>query len=119
MPLRDLSPGEILDRLTILTFKLEAAREADRLPHASIQAWEEEEQALNAIFRERFPLYSAAIVGIGLAVINAQIWEMEAATRRGDDIPHRQVQMLNDCRMATIKTINQYLGAQTAALEKL
>lgn len=118
MPLRDLSPGEIIDRLTILNLKIDAAGAKPMWARQSAQ-WCEERGILEKVFAGAFPETPIQLARIGLAVINAQIWMMEDESRRGADISHRSVQMLNDARMSTIKLINEVLGAESPALEKI
>ena len=116
--LRDLGPGEILDRLTILALKIVHGR----LKGIPVTHWEEERRALEGRLAAAFPL-TATTDPMELAAVNAALWQAEDEMRRLRQIIQAyeawtgeaarcgmQIQQLNDRRAVLITLINANAG---------
>ncbi|RMF33151.1 MAG: hypothetical protein D6754_17425 [Alphaproteobacteria bacterium] len=111
-----VSPGELVDKITILRIK--AARVGDAGKLANIRT---ELAALEAVARDAIPADAALEALTGqLQAVNERLWEIEDAIRdcerRGDFGPAfislaRAVYRTNDRRAAIKREINERLGS--------
>jgi hypothetical protein len=118
----EVSPGELVDRLTILEIKLERFGEPAKREHVA-----REYEALRAAYVEGcYETQALAAVRAELKAINAELWRIEDAIRdherRGDFGSQfvelaRGVYLNNDRRSALKRRINELLGS-TLAEEK-
>lgn len=112
-----VSPGELLDKLTILDIKLERIGDADKLANVRREhellthVWESSGLASEEIDSLRGQLYE----------INKALWEIEDHIREQERLKNfgerfvelaRSVYFRNDERAAIKKRINQVLGSQ-------
>ena len=111
-----ISPGELLDKLTILRLKAERMREPTKLANVR-----RELALLEAAWREA----TAGAVDLqdeaaALASINAQLWEIEDALREHEAARRfdaefvalaRSVYQRNDERAALKRRVNEKLGS--------
>lgn len=111
-----VSPGELIDKITILEIK--AARIADPAKRANVVR----ELALLAAARDAHVTVDAAVAGWTdqLRAVNAALWQVEddlrAAEARGDFgaafvAMARSVYQTNDRRAALKRAINDHLGS--------
>lgn len=115
----DVSPGEALDRFTILSLKLARIRDADKLAHV-----ERELRSLKAridpLLAENEPLrqFSDALFDV-----NAKLWDCEDAIRRQADgntsrtdllAIAKEIASLNDRRARLKADINRLIGTDIA-----
>lgn len=111
-----VSPGELIDKLTILDIKLARIDDPDK--RANVQR---EHDLLETVLREKLP-DSAALAALraDLGTINAELWEIEddirACEAAGDFSGQfialaRAVYRTNDRRAAVKKRINLLLGS--------
>ena len=110
-----LSPGEVIDRLTILELKVAHAPEGSARDRV-----EAERDRLKQALQTVSDLESVATLTADLAGINGQLWDVEDALRahevRQDFGPAfvahaRSVYVLNDQRAALKRAIDVALGA--------
>lgn len=111
-----ISPGELLDKLTIL--RLKAARIADPAKRANVTR---ELAALEAIWRRDVPRAGElAAEETGLAHVNAALWDVEDALRECEAAARfdaafvalaRSVYRHNDERAALKRRVNEKLGS--------
>ncbi len=110
-----VSPGELIDKLTILRLKRE--RIADPAKRANVQ---HEEDLLAAVAASLPPSAHLAALQADLHAVNARLWEIEDdirdCERAGDFGPRfitlaRSVYRVNDDRAALKKAINLHLGS--------
>lgn len=116
-PIRiEISPGELIDRLTILELKWE------QIAHPESRAAVRREYEALRVLHERFHADSAELDRwvADLRAVNRRIWEVEDAVRRceaaGDFGPAfveaaRTVYRENDRRAALKRAINDHLGS--------
>ncbi|MEM9047543.1 MAG: DUF6165 family protein [Pseudomonadota bacterium] len=115
--LTPISPGELIDKVTILRIKSARITEAEKL--ANVRA---ELALLDAVMSEHVP-QTAPIPALtaDLQAVNETLWQIEddirECERAGDFGPRfvdlaRAVYRTNDRRAALKKDINQTLGAQ-------
>lgn len=114
--LTPVSPGELLDKITILRIKDARITDADKLENIR-----RELALLNAVVDEKLPK-SAELDSLvdGLQKINEALWEIEDDIRiceRNDDFGRdfialaRAVYVTNDKRADVKKQINLHLGS--------
>ncbi len=111
-----VSPGELIDKLTILRLKRERITESAKLANVR-----HEEAALLAVATAHLPGSTRlAALGDELYAINARLWVIEddirQCERAGDFGPRfielaRSVYRVNDERAAVKKAINLHLGS--------
>ncbi len=112
-----VSPGELLDKLTILDIKSERMSDAEKLANVA-----HEKKLLENVWRDSL-LETDEIVRLRaqLKTINEQLWEIEDAIREeeragrfGDRFIElaRAVYVTNDRRAAVKKAINEALGSK-------
>ena len=112
----EISPGELIDRITILEIK------ADRIADPAKRAHVRHELAVLRAARDRVIPASAALdrLAVDLKAVNSRLWEVEDALRdcerdrRFDDrfvTLARAVYRTNDRRAALKAQINTLLGA--------
>ncbi|MEE4637110.1 MAG: DUF6165 family protein [Wenzhouxiangella sp.] len=112
-----VSPGELLDKLTILDIKAERIEDAEKLANVA-----HERQLLEDVW-QRSGLENAETVRLRseLKRVNEQLWEIEDAIRDEERARRfgerfielaRAVYVTNDERAAIKKAINLELGSQ-------
>ncbi|NDY96629.1 DUF6165 family protein [Wenzhouxiangella limi] len=112
-----VSPGELLDKLTILDIKVERIEDAEKRANVA-----HEKQLLEAVWRES-NLENAETVRLRaeLKAVNEQLWDIEDAIRDEERDRRfgerfielaRSVYVTNDKRAAIKKAINQELGSK-------
>lgn len=111
-----ISPGELLDKLTILQIKCEQISNADKL--ANVQ---KERALLQAVVDQHIPINEdIATLAVDLHNVNQQLWRIEDDIRDcerlgdfGDKFISlaRAVYVTNDRRAALKKQINLALGS--------
>lgn len=110
------SPGELIDKITILDLKL--ARVSDEAKLGNIR---HEHAVLTALANRLLPQTSIGGLRAELARINAELWQIEddirACEERQDFGPDfvalaRAVYLTNDRRAAVKRQINQSLGSE-------
>lgn len=117
----EISPGELVDRVTILRLKSERIAEARKLALVRIEL-SRHEDLLKSLSQESvlLPLIDQ------LFRINARLWEVEddlrICEREGDFGPKfielaRTVYQTNDARFATKQAIDQALGASVTEVK--
>tara|TARA_B100000427_G_scaffold286680_1_gene260821 strand:- start:1479 stop:1880 length:402 start_codon:yes stop_codon:yes gene_type:complete len=112
-----ISPGELLDKLTILEIKLERIKDKEKLTNISyeydslktiVQHDISQSSKLDALYQE-------------LKLINGKLWEIEDDIRDCERVQDfsdtfvqlaRSVYITNDKRASLKKDINMYLGSQ-------
>lgn len=116
-----VSPGELLDKISILTLKSERIQDADQLEYVS-----DERRLLTAVWQATGVSDSEHALAIqqlsdDLQIINAQLWDIEDQLRAyeskknfSDDFVQlaRAVYLTNDKRAAVKKSINELLGSR-------
>lgn len=116
MILIPVSPGELLDKITILRVK------AERIDAAKVENVRHELEALEAVAREHLP-DSAEIRALTteLQAVNAALWDIEEGKRDGERRQDfgpkfialaRRVYIDNDRRAAIKRRINDLLGSE-------
>ena len=114
--LTPISPGELLDKLTILTIKLERIEDAEKRANVAV-----EHAALTAVSDVHIPK-DAEIVRLDAALlaVNKELWDIEDDIRdceRSGDFGAefvrlaRAVYVTNDKRAQLKKDINIHLGS--------
>lgn len=112
-----VSPGELLDKLTILDIKVERIEEVEKRANVA-----HEKQLLEAVWRES-NLENGETVRLRaeLKAVNEQLWDIEDAIRDEERDRRfgerfielaRSVYVTNDKRAAIKKAINQELGSK-------
>ncbi|MFT5540495.1 MAG: hypothetical protein ACI82H_002027 [Alphaproteobacteria bacterium] len=111
-----ISPGEVLDRLTILEIKSERMTDAAKLANVR-----HELEELAAVVAKTVPIRNdIRALHVELKTINAKLWEIEDEIRdceRGKDFGEkfvalaRAVYITNDERSRVKRSINEALGA--------
>lgn len=112
-----VSPGELLDKLTILDIKAERIIDADKLANVM-----HERELLEEVWR-RSGLENAETVRLRFELkrVNEQLWEIEDAIRDEERARRfgerfvelaRSVYVTNDERAAIKKAINRELGSK-------
>ena len=112
----EISPGEVVDRSTILRIKLEHMTDEAKLANVRLEL-----EGLEAARRKKIPdTPEIAALDADLEAINAKLWDIEdeirACERDGDFGPHfielaRAVYYNNDERARIKREINELLGA--------
>lgn len=113
----EISPGELIDRLTILRIKRARVTDRQKLRNVitELRALEETHRAVTGESVELEALTSQ------LAEVNESLWEAEDAVREcerretfdGRFVAHaRSIYRLNDRRSALKRRINQLLGSR-------
>ncbi len=114
--LAPVSPGELLDKITILEIKAE--RIADPEKNANVRV---ELDLLNAIWEQQVPKVDVASERAALKSVNEQLWvieddirDEERAKRFGERFIElaRSVYVTNDERARLKKVINTKMGSQ-------
>lgn len=111
-----ISPGEVLDRLTILEIKSERMTDSDKLANVRLELKE-----LAAVVAKTIPVRDdIKALHMEIKAINAKLWEIEDDIRdceRGDDFSGkfvalaRAVYVTNDERSRVKRCINEALGS--------
>ena len=113
----EISPGELIDKITILEIKLERIGDQDKLKNVR-----PEYDALPAV-RDRVIATGEELPGltVELKAINENLWRIEDDIRdceRTGDFGQtfvklaRAVYFTNDSRMSVKRRINEYLGSR-------
>ncbi len=113
----EVSPGELLDKITILEIKSQRIAESAKLRNVAVEL-----QTLEAARRRALPdSPQLAVMVAELRAINEALWQIEDDIRRceqdGDFGPRfvelaRSVYRTNDRRAALKRRINDLLGAR-------
>ncbi len=114
--LTPISPGELLDKLTILQIKCEQISDPDKLQNV-----ENERALLQAVVDRHIPVKEdIAALAVDLHNVNQQLWDIEDDIRDCERVGDfgdkfislaRAVYVTNDRRAALKKQINQALGS--------
>jgi hypothetical protein len=112
-----VSPGELLDKLTILDIKSERITDSDKLANVA-----HEQQLLESVWREsKLETPETVRLRAELKKINEKLWEIEDAIRDEERARRfgerfielaRAVYVTNDERAAVKKAINEALGSK-------
>ncbi|MFP4207141.1 MAG: DUF6165 family protein [Wenzhouxiangella sp.] len=112
-----VSPGELLDKLTILDIKSERIVDSDKLANVA-----HEKQLLESVWREsKLETPETVRLRAELKKINEKLWEIEDAIRDEERARRfgerfielaRAVYVTNDERAAVKKAINEALGSK-------
>lgn len=113
----EVSPGELIDKITILEIKLERIDDEDKLKNVRV-----EYDALTGV-RDNAIVASDDLLGLAaeLKTINETLWQIEDDIRdceRARDFGEtfvglaRAVYVTNDNRMSVKRRINEYLGSR-------
>lgn len=114
--LAPVSPGELLDKITILEIK--AARILDAEKNANVRV---ELDLLNGIWETKVPAIDVGAERAALKAVNEKLWEIEddirdeeRAKRFGERFVElaRSVYVTNDERARLKKVINTKMGSQ-------
>ena len=112
----EVSPGELIDKITILEIKLERIEDADKLANVKLD-WETLSAARDAAIK---PSGALARLSAELKQANERLWEIEDDIRdreRNKDFGDafvelaRDVYKTNDTRAALKREINELLGS--------
>jgi hypothetical protein len=116
MILIPVSPGELVDKITILRVK------AERIDPAKLPNVRRELEALEAVAREQLPdSPELAALSAELQAVNAALWDVEDGKRDGERRQDfgagfvelaRRVYRENDRRAAIKRRINDLLGSE-------
>ena len=111
-----MSPGELLDKITILEIKSERMEDAEKLANVRTEL-----DLLNATWRDAVNADETVTRIHGeLKAINEELWEIEDDIRDKERVKEfderfielaRAVYFTNDRRAAAKKELNQYLGS--------
>ena len=114
--LTPISPGELLDKLTILAIKLDKIKDPEKLANVKV-----EHAALFAVADKHFPkTEEITVLNHRLLNVNRELWDIEDAIRDceragdfGDEFIRlaRAVYVTNDKRAEYKKQINLVLGS--------
>lgn len=114
--LTPISPGELLDKLTILQIKCEQIKDAQKLANVQV-----ERRLLQSVVDQHIPVRDdIAKLAIELLTVNQELWQIEDNIReceRADDFGPafialaRAVYVTNDRRAALKKRVNLALGS--------
>jgi len=100
--IKDWTPGEIIDRLIILDLKIAAGLDKGK----EVTHWKDEKVTLSYSYNYRNLAEKIQDLWNELASVLAKGWNLEAATRMGEPVMHKDCQELNDKRMELIRDIN-------------
>lgn len=113
----DISPGELIDKITILEIKLERIEDEAKLANVRIEydtLTKARDDAIEASDR-------LSEISLSLKKVNEELWEIEDDIRdceRAKDFGDtfiklaRAVYVTNDKRMAVKREINEFLGSR-------
>lgn len=114
--LTPISPGELLDKLTILQIKCEQIKDAEKLANVQV-----ERRLLQTVVDQHIPVRDdIAALAVDLLAVNQELWKIEDDIRdceRAGDFSDvfvglaRSVYVTNDRRAALKKQVNQVLGS--------
>jgi len=114
--LTPISPGELLDKLTILQIKCEQIVDAEKLANVKV-----ERRLLQSVVDQHIPVRDdIAALAVALLTINQELWQIEDDIRdceRAEDFGAafialaRAVYVTNDRRSALKKQVNLALGS--------
>lgn len=114
--LTPISPGELLDKLTILQIKCEQIKDAEKLANVQV-----ERRLLQTVVDQHIPVRDdIAALAVDLLAVNQELWKIEDDIRdceRASDFNDvfvglaRSVYVTNDRRAALKKQVNQALGS--------
>lgn len=114
--LTPISPGELLDKLTILQIKCEQIVDAEKLANVKV-----ERRLLQNVVDQHIPVRDdIAALAVALLTINQELWQIEDDIRdceRAEDFGAafialaRAVYVTNDRRSALKKQVNLALGS--------
>lgn len=114
--LTPISPGELLDKLTILQIKCEQIVDAEKLANVKV-----ERRLLQSVVDQHIPVRDdIAALAVALLTINQELWQIEDDIRdceRAEDFGAafialaRAVYITNDRRSALKKQVNLALGS--------
>lgn len=114
--LTPISPGELLDKLTILQIKCEQIKDAEKLANVQV-----ERRLLQTVVDQHIPVRDdIAALAVDLLAVNQELWKIEDDIRdceRAGDFSDvfvglaRSVYVTNDRRAALKKQVNQALGS--------
>jgi len=114
--LTPISPGELLDKLTILQIKCEQIKDNKKLANVQV-----ERRLLQTIVDQHIPIRNdIAALAIDLLAVNQELWQIEDDIRDceragdfGDDFVKlaRSVYVTNDRRADLKKQVNIALGS--------
>jgi len=113
----EISPGELIDKITILEIKLERIEDADKLANVKLE-WETLSAARDAAIE---PSGELERLSRELKEANERLWEIEDDIRdreRNKDFGDafvelaREVYKTNDTRAALKREINELLGSR-------
>jgi hypothetical protein len=111
-----VSPGELIDRITILEIKAERLRAPDRRAHVT----HELDLLRSALRGAALPQPEIGGLSEGLGAINRQLWQVEDSLREREDRQDfgptfislaRSVYRLNDERARLKRLINETCGS--------
>lgn len=124
MSLLKPTPGQMYDRILILSLKIEAAKSS----HKSIDALQQEDAEIRGLLLSMNPCPNKGILELTrkLGDVNSQLWEREDSIRYGDnqDSYHvaqiaRDIARLNDQRNSIIREIDKAYGCENPVEEKI
>lgn len=110
-----ISIGELLDKLTILTIKLERIKDAEKLSNILV-----EHKELKKLADNIEPTVGLSVLYNSLLQVNNQLWDIEDSKRRHEKEQlfneefiklARQVYIKNDIRAKIKKEINLLMGS--------
>ncbi|MBV1865471.1 MAG: hypothetical protein KUG74_13715 [Rhodobacteraceae bacterium] len=114
--LTPISPGELLDKLTILQIKCEQIKDAQKLANVQV-----ERRLLQSVVDQHIPVRDdIAKLAVQLLTVNQELWQIEDDIRvceRAEDFGPafialaRAVYVTNDRRAALKKQVNLALGS--------